>query len=102
MNKKPKNKQNLLKPHIFLFFSEAYELTKLLKRRKILVVLINFVCFLFIYIYIYIKICSIKRVTNSKLGFFRLSNVIDIDERSEKLSRDRRKLWLARINRKNQ
>ena len=72
-------------------------------------VLIIFLCF-FIHIYIYIYIytscpvagCSIKRITNSKLGFFRLSNVIDIDERSEKLSRDRRKLWLARINRKNQ
>ena len=36
--------------------------------------------------------CSIKRVANSKFGFFRLPNVIDIDERSEKLSRDRRKL----------
>ena len=42
----------------------------------------------------------VKRVANSKFGFFRLSNVIDSGERSEKLSRDRRKLWLARINRK--
>ena len=41
--------------------------------------------------------CSIKRVANSKFGFFRLPNVIDSDE----LSRDRRKLWLARINIKN-
>ena len=70
-------------------------------------VLIIFLCF-FIHIYIYIYTscpvagCSIKRITNSKLGFFLLSDVIDIDERSEKLSRDRRKLWLARINRKNQ
>ena len=45
--------------------------------------------------------CSIKRVANSKFGFFRLPNVIDSDEKSEKFSRDRRKLWLARINRKN-
>ena len=45
--------------------------------------------------------CSIKRVANSKFGFFRLPNVIDSDERSEKLLRDRRKLWLARISRKN-
>ena len=45
--------------------------------------------------------CSIKRVANSKFGFFRLPNVIDSDKRSEKLSRDRRKLWLARINREN-
>ena len=36
--------------------------------------------------------CSIKRVANSKFGFFRLPNVTDIDERSEKLSRDKRKL----------
>ena len=45
--------------------------------------------------------CSIKRVANSKFGFFWLPNVIESDKRSEKLSRDRRKLWLARINREN-
>ena len=45
--------------------------------------------------------CSIKRVANSKFGFFRLPDIIDRNERSEKLSRDRRKLWLARTNRKN-
>ena len=45
--------------------------------------------------------CSIKTVANSKFGFFRLPNVIDRDERSEKLLRDRRKLRLARISRKN-
>ena len=44
---------------------------------------------------------SIKRVANSKYGFFQLQSVIDSDERSEKLSRDRRKLGLARINIKN-
>ena len=37
--------------------------------------------------------CSIKKtVANSKFGFFRLSNAVDSDERSEKLSRDKRKL----------
>ena len=45
--------------------------------------------------------CSVKRVANSKFGFFRIPNVIDSDERSEKLSRDRGKLRLARINKNN-
>ena len=45
--------------------------------------------------------CSIKRVANSKFGFFRIPNVIDSNERSKKLSRDGGKLRLARIDKKN-
>ena len=38
--------------------------------------------------------CSIKRVANSKFGFFRLPKAIDSDEKLEKA---RRKVWVARI-----
>ena len=41
--------------------------------------------------------CSIKRL----VGFFWLLNVIDSVERSAKLSRDRKKLWLAGTSRNN-
>ena len=51
-----KSTQNLLKLQILIFFSEALSITKLLKRREIFVILINFVCVFFIHIYIYIYI----------------------------------------------
>ena len=45
--------------------------------------------------------CTNKRKEGEKCRFFRLPNVINTDEESEKLSKERRELWIARIKRQN-
>ena len=45
--------------------------------------------------------CAKNRSNAPKDGFFRLPSIVNTDETSQKLSRQRRDIWLSRINRKD-
>ena len=45
--------------------------------------------------------CAKNRSNAPKQGFFRLPNMVNTDETSQKLPRQRRDIWLSRINRKD-
>ena len=45
--------------------------------------------------------CAKNRSNAPKEGFFRLPNMVNTDETSQKLPRQRRDIWLSRINRKD-
>ena len=45
--------------------------------------------------------CAKNRSNVPKEGFFRLPSIVNTDETSQKLSGQRRDIWLSRINRKD-
>ena len=45
--------------------------------------------------------CAKNRSNAPKEGFFRLPNMVNTDETSQKLPRQRHDIWLSRINRKD-